>query len=133
MNKIYIAAPWKEKTLARETKSLLEAEGWMVTSRWIDGYSNSVGGMDKSAQILAREAWNDVEDVRAANVFLLLNTQQRGEETSGKAVETGIAIEREIPIFLVGGRTNVFHFLGNVRWFATIEDAITHLLHLEVR
>lgn len=130
--KIYVAAPWTEREAARHAKQALEAEGWTVTSRWIDDHPASPSTASAhSPEAFAKEAWHDVQDVRAAHVLLLLNSQKRGEETSGKAVETGIAIEREIPIILLGNWSNVFHFLGNVTWVPTLDEAVGCLRKME--
>jgi nucleoside 2-deoxyribosyltransferase len=126
MIKIYVAAPWAEKAFkAKEAKEKLEAEGFIVTSRWISFHeekSADQSGLAYDKDVLIREAANDVEDVRDCDIVILLNTQKRGEETSGKAVETGMALAWFKPIIVVGQPTNVFHWLMPI--VDSVEDAI---------
>lgn len=117
--KVYIAAPWVEKDgLVKEVRDKLVNLGFVVTSRWIDFPGNT-----DNAEILAQEADNDWDDVERADILLLLNLQPRGSETSGKAVETGIALANGLAIYMVGKPSNVFHYIINQR-FDTVDEAI---------
>jgi len=123
--KIYIAAPWAEKAYAKEVSKDFRAAGFDVVSRWIDFHEGtSSDGLQLDPVKLQREALNDIEDVMAADILVLLNLQARGTETSGKAVETGMALAMGKDVVMVGGPTNVFHFLDTVRKVDSIEDAI---------
>ena len=123
--RIYVAAPWKDKPLAREAKRKLEADGFVVTSRWVDFHENKPAdqsGLNYDKDTLLQEARQDVEDVMTCDILILLNTQKRGEETSGKAVETGLAMAWLKPVIVVGEVSNIFHHLCPV--VATLEDAV---------
>ena len=121
----YVAAPWAERPLSAKAAEELEAAGFVVTSRWIDKHlpKTSESGLDFDPAILKVEATNDAEDVFNADIFILLNTQKRGEETSGKAVETGMAMAWGKPVILVGPETNIFHFL-DVQKVLDIQGAV---------
>lgn len=124
--KIYLAAPWKDKELAKAAADKLAEAGYYITSRWHHVHADKPAdssGLEFDPTMLKQEALNDAEDVYAADVFLLLNTQKRGEETSGKAVETGMAMAWGKPVILVGEPTNVFHYL-DIHKVSDIEGAI---------
>lgn len=133
--RIYVAAPWIDKELALVAKRTLESNGFVVTSRWIEQHLEKPAGqsgLDTDPEILKREAIHDVEDVYSCDLMILLNTQKRGEETSGKAVETGLALAWLKPVILVGARTNVFHWL-DMPIVATVEDAIAIIRDWEAK
>ena len=116
--RIYVAAPMKEKELAREAAKQLTDAGFRVVSRWLWLHGDKPAddsGLLYDPEVLKREATNDAQDVFNCDVFVLLNTQLRGEETSGKAVETGMAMAWGKPVILVGSPTNVFHYLDVIK------------------
>lgn len=118
----YIAAPWIAKIYAGEVRDKVFAAGINVTSRWID-----FPGDSHDPVVLKSEAYNDWDDVLAADALFLLNLQKRGEETSGKAVETGIALATGKPIFMVGERSNVFQYCDEVAIFESVDAAIERM------
>lgn len=121
--KVYIAGPWLRKDAAREARAKLLEAGIECTSRWIDFEG---GGGD--TKIFQEEAINDMSDVRSSDALLLLNLQKRGEETSGKATETGMALALEKKVVMVGEPSNIFHYLPEVIRCSSVEEAIKCLL-----
>ena len=121
--KIYLAAPWPDRELARAFAARLTDRGFAITRDW---WNHECVGDDP---IKYRQyAMDDWAAVLSADALVLLNTQKRGEETSGKAVETGIAISRHIPVIVVGGWTNIFHFLPGVSIVPTTEEVFDELI-----
>lgn len=122
--KVYVAAPWASKeTDARLTRDRLVHLGIECTSRWID-----FPGDSQDPEVLEEEAYNDWEDVLRADALLLLNLQKRGEETSGKAVETGIALQAGKNVFMVGTPSNIFHHLSDeIIQCASVDEAIDRI------
>ncbi|HVI39168.1 MAG TPA: nucleoside 2-deoxyribosyltransferase [Anaerovoracaceae bacterium] len=114
---IYLAGPWAYRDLAKQVRNHLVGAGIEVTSRWLD-----FPGDSHDPEVLQREAINDLEDVRKADALVLLNLQKRGEETSGKAVETGYALALGKPVYMVGNPSNVFHWLPEVNRYNTIDE-----------
>lgn len=127
---IYVAAPIKGKELAIEAAAALEAEGHSITHKWWNVEFVGAEGL-LSADALAMYAHQDVVGVREADAVLLINSHK----SEGKAVEQGIAIERDIPIITIGKRgehsNNVFHYLSNYRWVETLPEAIKVIADLE--
>lgn len=105
---VYVAAPYARREEAIVVMRWLEAKGHVVTSSWLRKQMN----MSDAA------ACTDLDDVRRANVFLLLNL----ETSEGKNVELGYALALGKQIVLVGARTNVFHYLECVRVIASVDD-----------
>jgi nucleoside 2-deoxyribosyltransferase len=123
--KVYVAAPWVHKDYAKSVRDQLVAAGIECTSRWVDFKEDKpTGGMSYNNETLVREAQNDFDDVKAADALLLLNLQSRGNETSGKAVETGLALAWGKKVVMVGDPSNVFHYLPQVTRVQTVEEAI---------
>jgi nucleoside 2-deoxyribosyltransferase len=75
-------------------------------------------GVTCNQSIIRDQAYQDIADVRRADVLVVLNLQK----SEGKAVETGIAIAAGIPVISVGPRSNIFQALGAE--VATVEDAL---------
>lgn len=121
--KIYVAAPWVRKDDAIQAGEKLKAAGHTITSRWFthEGDPNDPTGATVELERIQHQALQDIQDVRAAEVLVVLNLQK----SEGKAVETGIAIAAQIPVISVGTRSNIFQTLGTE--VATLEDAIALL------
>ena len=104
--KIYIAAPYPIRDLAIEVMTTLEDAGHVITSRWL-----------KSPDELADEhARKDLADVDEADLLLAMNPEGwENSGTGGRHVELGYAIARGKQVVLWGERTNIFHYLSNVR------------------
>lgn len=127
---IYLAAPWRDKEVAREAGRKLISAGHTITEPWWD--HTDVNGLDEFADELRRQAYADLRGVGGADVFVLLNTGK----SEGKAVELGYALACKeatgFPdILLVGKRgehsSNVFHFLDEVNLFPSVEAVIDYL------
>lgn len=113
--RVYVAAPWTRKEDARAAAELLEREGLEITEKWWD-HSETTDPVE-----LEDQAVKDVDGVERSDVLLLLNL----EKSEGKAVETGIALGRRIPVLMVGEKSNVFHNLtGDIYQFPTVQAAL---------
>lgn len=115
MTSIYLAAPWVRREEARLVRDRLVAAGYEVTSRWLD--------IDETKTTETIEAENDVYDILTAELMVVLNL----EKSEGKAVEQGIAIAINTPLYLVGEKSNVFHHLPN---YTIVPDVDALLLAL---
>ena len=121
--KVYIAAPFVErKGKAKEAQEAFRAAGHEVVSTWIDieGGATKDDLADYSHSDLKDYALRDVEDLIEANMLVVINEEGSG---GGMHVETGIAIATLKAILIVGGRTNIFHYL-NIPRLDTIEEAV---------
>jgi len=98
---VYIAARGKDQALASLVRDFLSLAGITSTAQWIDQPLTNESHA---------EAQQDIDDVRRAHVLVLLKpVASHRETTGGHHVETGIALERGMPVLLLGETENVFH------------------------
>lgn len=119
--RIYVAAPWKHRDIARIAAHTLHEAGHTVIARWLGFQGDST-----DPQVLCAEALHDWIDLHQSDCMVLLNL----EKSEGKAVEQGLALAWDIPIVAVGLPSNVFHYLPQYRWVPTLTDALALLVPL---
>jgi len=122
--KVYLCARYSKNPEMREVAEYLRLSfGMTITSRWING-SHEIGdrSTDEGRATLAHE---DFEDLKAADCLLAFSEPPRtvSNQRGGRHVEFGIALALGLPIFVVGPKENVFHYLPPVRNFDSIKDA----------
>jgi hypothetical protein len=118
INKAYIAAPWPSKAAAKLARQSLADRGIECTSSWIDFEPEA-----STEAILQEEAVRDFRDIRRANALILLNTIDLvplGQ--GGKHVEVGYALAMNKPVYVIGTRSNVFHYHPGVTFLNSIEE-----------
>lgn len=128
--KVYIAAPWANRTEAQEAQKKFEAAGFEVTAHWITRPSTIVGDVfaPENAQELTSEAVEDIEDIIKSDIFVVLNLDM----SEGKATEFGFAYALGIPTILVGERTrNIFYYLSHVFRAKDVEQVIDGLIEID--
>ena len=127
MIKIYVAAPWGCKPDALVAQRQFEAAGFEVTSRWITTHEDaeySDLADPAHAEMFAQHAIDDVRDVQASDVFVILNLAL----SEGKATEFGIAYMLGIPVIVVGPCSrNLFYRLPGVFQADSVAEAIIGL------
>lgn len=124
---VYVAGKFEEVEAVRAAQSLLQDAGFRITHDWT-GESTAGKAPEEIGPFLEVCAENDYVGVTEADAVLLLNH----DRAFGAMVETGIAISRGIPVFVVGYkiRDNIFFHLGSdygVYLFDTVEEAIQAL------
>lgn len=110
---VYVAAKWEEKKQANAAQAKLSIRGHRITFDWTTG-----DGTNKP-----KEAKTDYQGVVDADAVLVLNH----EKLFGGATEMGIAIGRDIPVYVVGAevRDNIFfHLTEFVQTFGSVDQAI---------
>jgi len=120
--KIYIAAPYPQIDSARHMRDDLVARGYVVTARWLDERS------------ILNDEWaqNDLADLDAADVLVLINDDEWANRgTGGRHTELGYALALHMPVVLLGSRTQIFHYLKQIRVVADFDALITALEILE--
>lgn len=133
---VYLAARYSRREELAEYAAVLGFAGFSVTSRWLQGQHQIDDdgrpiGDDKEqrfedpdddapeiVRLRQRFVMEDLEDVRRSN-WMIAFTEEPRKSTSrgGRHVEFGIAIERGIPIVVIGPRENLFHWGPWVTWF----------------
>jgi nucleoside 2-deoxyribosyltransferase len=138
--KVYLAAPYSWKDQMNVFAKELREHGIVVTSRWLEEPHSEQAGQTVELNNEWRRfyARQDVEDVRAADLLVFFTDPTKRIVRGGRHVEFGIAIEREMPIYVLGDQENIFHHLPNV-WhcqnWEQIKSAILivdSILHREI-
>jgi len=101
--KIYIASPHDCADFVRELADVLEEDSHDVVSTW---FRQDVGYVPD----MSNKAINDMDDIRSADGIIIYNPKSHNSR-GGFHTELGIALALEKRIFLLGERTNVFHWL----------------------
>lgn len=123
---LYLAAPWVHRHQANQVAQQFKAKGHQIISRW---HSEWADKEDKNVTDAEKrdEAEKDVLDVRHAEVVVLLNWEG---STGGMFVEQGIALALNIPVLVIGEKSNVFHYLPAVRCVSGFHEACIALAGL---
>lgn len=119
--RIYLAAPWQDRGQMPALAADLEADGHRITERWWDAEANEEDRpypTDDYDPFFEDRAASDFIGVCRADVMVLMNSRK----SEGKAVEMGIALAGNKPVFLIGSRTNLFHYLPGVYLVKNIDD-----------
>lgn len=121
---IYLAASWSQRErMARLARTMFREFGIEVRARWLDVEFAASLPADEVAR---QEARNDIEDIAAADAFVLLTDYE--SSTGGMHFETGYAYAIGKPVFIVGKRTMVFHHLPSIVVFSNLEACIRALV-----
>jgi len=146
--KIYLAACYSRRVELLGYRAELEAMGYVVTSRWLNGShqisSSGVpigdsgealiegddGGQSEEAKRLRQSfAQEDVADLDEATVIIAFTEPPRSTASrGGRHVEFGVALgwsmsDGDYRLIVVGYRENLFHWLPAVEFYATWEEA----------
>jgi nucleoside 2-deoxyribosyltransferase len=131
--KIYLAARYSRFPEMQKYRAELEREGFLVTSRWINGgHQMDDAGMSTEAGAAKHTqfAQEDYEDLREADCVISFTERPRELNNSrgGRHVEHGMAIALTKRVLVVGFRENVFHCLPQVEFFSEWADALRALV-----
>lgn len=129
---VYFAACFKRREELRGYAAELEAEGVLVTSRWLAGSSKLQGHELQSGDRGAQLAYMDLEDVRAADLCLGFTEYPDALDPGrgGRHTELGIALGLGRPVAIVGPVEQVFHRLPGVVRHSSWGAARTWVLKL---
>lgn len=122
--KVYIAAPFGARNLAKWARTILDGYGITSTARWLDLH----GDEKIDDEGLRTEAYEDLRDIEASDALVLLNDAVLAPlGQGGKHFETGYAIALGKPVFVIGKPTNVFHYICEVITLDTLDQFIKFL------
>ena len=118
-SRVYLSGQFEDAALLRRVRDDLTRNGFVITSRWLNGDSlepaTASAGEQGAAARLVSIASQDLEDIDSADVIVVFNPDvARAIGRGGRHVETGYALARAKPVILVGVRSNVFHWLPDV-------------------
>jgi hypothetical protein len=149
--KIYLAARYSRREELAEYRNQLQEAGHVVQARWLNGehqIANDgkpigehgealVEGTLRSGEHLSEHeqteraaalrtsfAQDDWEDVNAAECVISFTEPPRSlANRGGRHVEYGIALANRARVIVVGYRENIFHWLPQVEFCETWEEA----------
>ena len=129
--KVYLASRYSRFEEMQGYRRELEAAGYVVTSRWIDG-DHQIDDAGLSAEAKAEErtrfATEDCADLNAADLVISFTESPRSSNSrGGRHVEFGMAFAHGKRLIVVGHRENVFHCLPNVEFFSSWAEVRTAL------
>lgn len=129
--------------------------GLAVRARWLDGGhqlsdrgipigengeslvetdSNDPSINTRAAELRAKFAQDDWEDVTSANLVISFTEPPRSSASrGGRHVEFGIALGLNKPVIVVGYRENIFHWLPSVSFFENFNQALKHIQWLHIQ
>lgn len=139
----YLAARYSRRLELCGYRDQLQKLGFDVQARWLDGKhqlandGTPIGdtgealvesGTEEAAQLRAKFADDDFEDVSLASLVISFTEPPRSSANrGGRHVEFGIALANQAQLFVVGHRENIFHWLPQVQFFAAWEEALDRL------
>ena len=126
---LYLAARYTRKDEIRAHAQHFIAEGHTISSTWFD---EPHGGQAQLADVqdrtLLEYAVRDLNEIIAADAFVFFSeSEQTANRRGGRHVEFGYALALSMPIYVVGPRENLFHYMIHGRHFATVGDLIDAL------
>src|ERR1035437_8904236 len=129
MLKVYLAAPYSQKTYITYCATELREAGVTVTSSWLEENEAPTSELRDLSPWTRRDyAIRDVKDVMAADIMVLFNDPTHLLIRQGRTAEMGMFIGRRaathqgLPIFVVGlEMENIFHHLPQVPHFENWE------------
>src|SRR5689334_2788281 len=121
--RIYISGSMKDQALFQVFMDDLRVRGHTIVSRWLTA---DVGSKDYETPAWF-EKWSriDAEDVAACDVLVCFSNSMNptSRNRGGKHTELGMALVLGKTLFLVGDRTQPFHYHPRVQVFANWHDA----------
>lgn len=141
MKQIYLASRYSRRLELCGYREELQKSGYLVQARWLNGghqLSNSGipigesgealvegddGQSEKAAQLRARLAADDWEDLTSADIIISFTEAPRSNASSGERhVEYGIALGLGKRVIVIGYRENIFHWLPQVEFYQSWEE-----------
>ncbi len=155
--RIYLAARYSRRLELCEYRKQLQELGYEVQARWLDGeHQLSADGTpigengeslvegtlrsgeiisekdksERAAKLRAKFADDDFQDVCSADIVISFTETPRASSTNrgGRHVEFGIALANGASVITVGYRENIFHWLPQVDFYQTWDEAFQVLL-----
>ena|SRR3990167_129198 len=117
--RFYIASRFQDRDDAIGYKYYLQDLGLECTSTWLtdqDGNGTNMATLEGKNEECRQRASADFKDIADADIFIVLSPRKaHGTGSGGRHVEVGYAVALGKPVFLLGHRENVFHYLPQVR------------------
>lgn len=128
---VYLGSRYSRAEEMRGYREAINAAGYYVTPRWIDGDHEWVTVPDEKMPVEVGRmfAQEDLLDLGMADVAIFFTEEpgSPGRGRGGRHVEFGWALARFKTIAVVGPRENVFYCVRGVHQFDTWEECLIWL------
>ena len=125
MSLIYVAGKWDEKAHVRTVQKTLTDAGHDVISVWTQSKDTT------SENGLRNQALIDYCSLQECDVLVmaLVNEEKYTSSSPNRYVEMGIALGRQIPIYILGAarEDEMFHRLPWIKKVEHVNDLVLHL------
>lgn len=124
--RLYIAARYGRRDEMRSVAELLRSQGCTITSRWLyeNAPLNSQLGDHKPDFYVETAQWDLADIDRADTLLFFAEDPLVGTPRGGRHVEFGYALGKFKRVVVIGGPENIFHYLGTVVHFPTVQSFI---------
>lgn len=121
--KIYLAARYLRRDELREYRRKLKELGHEVTSRWLDERKDAASTVhDVTEAEHIKIALRDLEDVAAADMFVVFNNEKGMKKRGGHHVEMGYAMAKGKKLVVLEEKENTFCYLPEIKFFKNFEE-----------
>ena len=119
MFSVYLAAPYSTKDVIMQYANELRAVGVAVTSSWLEEpHAPNTQMAELTDEVHEKYAIRDVEDIDAADAFVLFTDPTKAVVRQGRTFEFGYAVAKGKTIVIVGTEhENIFHYLPGLYRF----------------
>ena len=134
-----LVRPGGRRDELRRYRADLQEMGHEVTSSWLDTEFEETQrppGVPSAAppEERALHAHRDLEDLASAVLCISFTEPTKSKASrGGRHVEMGVALGKGLECWVVGPRENVFHYLENIRNYASWESALRGLRALQAK
>lgn len=132
--RIYIAARYGRLKEMQNVKSFLQGRGHTVTSRWLDGLHTAPDGITDTVRRKLRTVWalEDIADIRISDAIIEFTEIPKSIcSRGGRHVEFGIALQKNLKLFIVGPAENIFHEMPRVIKFNGYPEFMKEFMNYE--
>lgn len=132
--RVYLGSRYSRLAEMQNYANELRQSGIIVDAAWLTGEMGDLVGKTSRPEgdpEAVKAAEHDMADIRAADVAVIFIDAPGPNNRGGYHVEFGIALQRGIPLLLVGKRVNSFNHLPQVQYHPTWESARAALIGKE--
>jgi hypothetical protein len=127
--RVYIAARFARKAEVAELAGLIECAGAEVCTAWFNDPMPADADLDdytvEQAEALASR---DLSEMRSANLCISLTEDPNATwKRGGRHQEFGFCLGQGLPLWIVGPRETIYHYLPWVECFATVQEMLDAL------
>jgi hypothetical protein len=126
---VYIAARYSRKVEVAELAMKINQLGAKVCTEWfleIDDPDTDLDTVDD--ELLENRAHRDIKEMRCADICISLTEDPKTcWKRGGRHNEFGFCLALGLPLWIVGPRETIYHYLSWVERFSTVDEMLESL------